>query len=174
MLSRMCLILICNLERMKPEIWEMGTEGYFPQVLERRVEWQNIEVLLRETNKVVVHDILGEMEEELEFKDRVINLNVGFGYLVVTTAMQCCIYSLQNLNTPHIFDLKETVNYVQLSDKSMIMVDGSGMQVSHPLLLTSLPLTLLPQSTLSMPSQLEITLFPPSSVGRRTSALKPE
>lgn len=40
----------------------------FGQVLERRVEWQNIEVVLRETNKIIVHDILGEMEEELEFR----------------------------------------------------------------------------------------------------------
>lgn len=62
-------------------------------------------------------------------RDRVVNLSVGFGYLVVTTSLQCCIYSLQNLNTPHIFDLKETVNYVQLSDKNMLMVDGNGMQV---------------------------------------------
>ena len=27
-------------------------------------------------------------------------------YLVVTTSLQCCVYLLQNLNTPHIFDLK--------------------------------------------------------------------
>mmetsp|Transcript_38252 Transcript_38252/g.94004 ORF Transcript_38252/g.94004 Transcript_38252/m.94004 type:complete len:765 (-) Transcript_38252:162-2456(-) len=101
----------------------------FGQVLERRVEWQNIEVLLKETHKIVVHDILSEMEEELDFRDRVINLAVGFGNLVVTTSLQCCIYSLQNLNTPHIFDLKETVNYIQLSDKYMLMVDNGGMQI---------------------------------------------
>ncbi len=35
----------------------------------------------------------------------------------------------ENLNTPHIFDLKETVNYIQLSDKFMLMVDNSNMQI---------------------------------------------
>jgi hypothetical protein len=38
------------------------------QVLERKVEWQNIEAVLKETNKVLVHDILTEMEEELDFR----------------------------------------------------------------------------------------------------------
>jgi intraflagellar transport protein 80 len=99
------------------------------QVLDRREEWQNISVLLKDTHRVLVHDILGEMEEELDFRDRVINLSIGYGHLVVTTSLQCCIYSLHNLNTPHIFDLKETVNYVQLSDKYMLMVDTTGMNV---------------------------------------------
>ena len=54
---------------------------------------------------------------------------VAFGYLVVTTSMQCCIYSLQNLNTPHIFDLKETVNYIQLGEKYFLMVDNAGLTV---------------------------------------------
>jgi intraflagellar transport protein 80 len=54
---------------------------------------------------------------------------VGFGYLVVTTSLQCCIYLLQNLNTPHIFDLKDTVNYVQLGDKYFLMVDNNGLTI---------------------------------------------
>ncbi len=37
-------------------------------MLERKVEWQNIEALLKETNKILVHDILTEMEEELDFR----------------------------------------------------------------------------------------------------------
>mmetsp|Transcript_42074 Transcript_42074/g.98677 ORF Transcript_42074/g.98677 Transcript_42074/m.98677 type:complete len:767 (-) Transcript_42074:943-3243(-) len=101
----------------------------FGQVLERKVEWQNIEVVLKETNKIIVHDILSEMEEDLDFRDRVISMAVGFGYLVVTTSLQCCIYLLQNLNTPHIFDLKDPVNYIQLSEKYLLMVDNASMQV---------------------------------------------
>mmetsp|Transcript_40835 Transcript_40835/g.96743 ORF Transcript_40835/g.96743 Transcript_40835/m.96743 type:complete len:767 (+) Transcript_40835:180-2480(+) len=100
------------------------------QVLGRRVEWQNFEVVLVDTHKVVVRDILSEMdEEELELKDRVIGLSVGYSSLVITTALQCCIYSLQNLNTPHIFDLKDTVNFIQLGEKYILMVDNSGMQI---------------------------------------------
>lgn len=53
------------------------------------------QVVLKETNKIIVHDILSEMEEDLDFRDRVISMAVGFGYLVVTTSLQCCIYLLQ-------------------------------------------------------------------------------
>ena len=52
----------------------------FGQVLERKVEWQNIEALLMETHKVLVRDILSDMTEELDFRDRVIGMAVGFGY----------------------------------------------------------------------------------------------
>jgi intraflagellar transport protein 80 len=55
----------------------------FGQVLERKVEWQNIEALLMETHKVLVRDILSDMTEELDFRDRVIGMAVGFGYLFV-------------------------------------------------------------------------------------------
>ena len=44
-----------------------GTVVY-GQVLGRKVEWQNIEVVLKETNKIIVHDILTEMEEDLDFR----------------------------------------------------------------------------------------------------------
>ena len=47
------------------------------QVLERRVEWQNIEATLKETHKVLVHDIVSDMAEELDFRDRVIGMQVG-------------------------------------------------------------------------------------------------
>jgi intraflagellar transport protein 80 len=65
----------------------VGANGavVFGQVLERKVEWQNIEAMLKETHKVIVHDILSDMTEELDFRDRVIGMAVGFGYLVVTT-----------------------------------------------------------------------------------------
>jgi len=79
---------------------------------------------------VVVRDIASEMEEEeLELKDRVIGLSMGYGSLVVTTALQCCIYALANLNTPHIFDLKDTVNFIQLGEKYILMVDNKDMHV---------------------------------------------
>ena len=76
--------------------------------------------------------VLCSADDALSFdlrRDRVISMAVGFGYLVVTTSLQCCIYLLQNLNTPHIFDLKDPVNYIQLSEKYLLMVDNAGMQV---------------------------------------------
>lgn len=44
-------------------------------------------------------------------------LVAGFGYLIVATSTQCHVYACSNLNTPHIFDLKDTVTLIlQVSD----------------------------------------------------------
>lgn len=39
-------------------------------------------------------------------------LLAGYGYLIVATATQCHVYNTTNLNTPHIFDLKDTVTLI--------------------------------------------------------------
>ena len=36
----------------------------------------------------------------------------GFEHLIVATSTQCHIYSTGNWNTPHIFDLKDTVTLI--------------------------------------------------------------
>ena len=58
-----------------------------------------------------------QLAEELEFGDRIIEMSIGFDHLVVATARQCYIYSLQNLSTPHIFDLKGSVSLILQSDR---------------------------------------------------------
>jgi len=47
-----------------------------------------------------------ETYEELEFRDRVVEMALDYGNLVVATSTQCHIYSVNNLNTPHIMDLR--------------------------------------------------------------------
>lgn len=41
-----------------------------------------------------------------------LGLAAGFDHLIVATSTQCHIYSTSNWNTPHIFDLKDTVTLV--------------------------------------------------------------
>mmetsp|Transcript_12103 Transcript_12103/g.27941 ORF Transcript_12103/g.27941 Transcript_12103/m.27941 type:complete len:770 (-) Transcript_12103:166-2475(-) len=109
-----------------------GSNGavVFGQVVERRCEWNNIEATLHEGNKVAVADVLNEATEDLDFPDRVVNMSIGYGFLVITTGSQCWVYSLSNLNTPHIFDIKEVVNFILQSDKFFCMVDNlNGIQV---------------------------------------------
>jgi intraflagellar transport protein 80 len=62
--------------------------------------------------------------EDLEFKDRIIKMSLGFGHLVVATATQCSIYNVNNWNTPHIFDLKDTVNLIMQCKKQFLVVDN--------------------------------------------------
>ena len=69
-------------------------------------------VSLTESLKLKVHDILTDSVEELDFRDKVIKMSLGFGHLIVVTATQCWIYDVQNWNTPHVFDVKDTVNLI--------------------------------------------------------------
>jgi intraflagellar transport protein 80 len=102
----------------------------FGQLVERELSWAHYEVQLTDTNRLLVHDVLSDSEEELELNDRVIELAMGFGHLVVATAKQCLIYSVNNWNTPHIFDLKEPVSLIKLAPRHFATVDKlNGVQV---------------------------------------------
>ncbi|KAF1329341.1 Intraflagellar transport protein 80, partial [Globisporangium splendens] len=103
----------------------------FAQVIERVLTWNKIEIKLVDPRKIHVHDVMNETLEEIDFvRDRVIEMSFGFGFLIVCTATQCFIYNSQNWNTPHIFDLRATVNLIIQSECHFITVDNfNGIQV---------------------------------------------
>ena len=108
----------------------------FGQVVERTVEWKNIEVTLTESNTIRVLDALNEeglREDSVDFRDRVIEMSIGFDHLVVATATQCYIYGVGNFNTAqNIFDLpgSSTVNLIVQCEKYFLTVDDErGVQV---------------------------------------------
>ncbi|KAF0693598.1 Aste57867_15463 [Aphanomyces stellatus] len=103
----------------------------FAQVVDRHLQWNKIEVTLKDPRKIHVHDVLNETVEELDFvRDRVIDMSLGYGFLIVCTATQCFIYNFQNWNTPHIFDLRAAVNFILQSECHFITVDNFyGIQI---------------------------------------------
>ncbi|KAK3271476.1 Intraflagellar transport protein 80 [Cymbomonas tetramitiformis] len=102
----------------------------FAQIIDRTIEWKRISATLEENNRIRIQDVLSETIEELDFRDRVIKMSLGFNHLIVATATQCSIYNTSNWNTPHIFDLKETVNLILQCDKCFLMVDNfNGIQL---------------------------------------------
>jgi hypothetical protein len=50
----------------------------------------------------------------------------GYGRLVVATPSQCHVYSTSNWNTPTIFDLKDSLRLLQLSERCMLTLDNVG------------------------------------------------
>ena len=79
---------------------------------------------------VPLQDILSETTDDLEFRDKVIKMSLGFDHLVVATSTQCHIYSTGNWNTPHIFDLKDTVTMILQCQRHFMILDNStGMQL---------------------------------------------
>lgn len=85
---------------------------------------------LTDRNTIKMYHLLEETKDELDFRDRVVKMCLGHGHLVVTTATQCCIYSLVSLNTPHILDMKEVPVLILHADRCFLLVSQSkGMQV---------------------------------------------
>jgi intraflagellar transport protein 80 len=101
----------------------------FASLVDRTISWQNIDVTLDEQNTVVIHDILSETKEELDFRDRVIDMSLGYGALVLTTNSQCMVYQSSNWNTPHVEDLKEPSTLIVQCPHHFALVDGTGIHV---------------------------------------------
>lgn len=103
----------------------------FAQVVDRRFEWKNCEVTLLEPRKLRVQDVASETLQDLEYaRDRVVEIAIGFDMLIVTTTTQCFIYTMQNLNTPIIIDIRAPPNFIHMAKKTFLTLDQiSGVQV---------------------------------------------
>lgn len=73
------------------------------------MEWDNYEATLIKRKMIEIKEIGNEAREILEISDRVVQLEFGFGHLVVITPTQCHVYSVTNWNTPAIFNLKSSI-----------------------------------------------------------------
>ena len=111
------------------------------EVVDRQIAYKNWEVNLNDENLIQVTDIVNEIHEELSFKDRVVNMSMSYNDLIITTATQCYIYNSASWNTPHIFDLKDSVSLIIQSPKYFCLVESSnglmiynyeGKHVSNP------------------------------------------
>ncbi|KAI8802527.1 WD40-repeat-containing domain protein [Cladochytrium replicatum] len=104
----------------------------FGHIINRRYEWKNFEVTLLDDNKIRIFDLLQANTELLDFRDRVINVSLGFGYLVVVTSSQCYIHSEKNWNTPSIMDLPSNGRVVciqQCSEYFCVVDNVNGIQI---------------------------------------------
>ncbi|KAJ8256291.1 hypothetical protein COCON_G00184430 [Conger conger] len=102
----------------------------FAHVVEQRWEWKNFEITLTKRRTMQVRNVLNDAVDVLEFRDRVIKASLSHGHLVVTTSLQCYVYSTQNWNTPLIFDLKEgSVSLILQAERHFLLVDGGGVYV---------------------------------------------
>lgn len=71
----------------------------------------------------MVHDVMCDGSDVLEFSERVIHLELAYKHLVVVTTTQAYIYSTSNFNTPIIIDLREgSVSLALLSEKYFLTI----------------------------------------------------
>lgn len=99
-------------------------------VIDKRVGWKGFEVVATSRKVLSVNDVTINTTDDLEFKDNVTKFDIRFGHLIAITSSQCFIYKTSNLNTPHVFDLKDTlVQLVLQSDKHFIIVDSLNVGI---------------------------------------------
>ena len=58
-------------------------------------------------------------------------MSIGHGNLIATTASQCYVYNIPNWNTPHIFDLKDSVAFILQSPKYFCLVESINGIMIH-------------------------------------------
>ncbi|XP_069474564.1 intraflagellar transport protein 80 homolog isoform X1 [Ambystoma mexicanum] len=100
----------------------------FAHVVEQHWEWKNFEITLTKRRTMQVRNVINDALDLLEFRDRVIKASLNYGNLVVSTSLQCYVFSTKNWNTPLIFDLKEgTVSLILQTERHFLLVDGGSM-----------------------------------------------
>ncbi|XP_039345248.1 intraflagellar transport protein 80 homolog isoform X3 [Mauremys reevesii] len=100
----------------------------FAHVVEQRWEWKNFEITLTKRRTMEVRNVINDAVDLLEFRDRVIKASLNYGHLVVSTSLQCYVFSTKNWNTPLIFDLKEgTVSLILQAERHFLLIDGGGI-----------------------------------------------
>lgn len=99
----------------------------FAQLVQRQLQWGNYEATLESPKLIVVRDVANSISTETldSFRDRVVEMALGYGHLVVATATQCYLYNVSNWNTPLIFDLRGTVSLILLSERHFVMLDSA-------------------------------------------------
>ncbi|CBH16721.1 hypothetical protein, conserved [Trypanosoma brucei gambiense DAL972] len=100
------------------------------QLIDRKMYWSHFCVTLVDGNRLLVQDVLTDAVEEVEQRDKVIKVEVGYGYLVSCTTTQCACYPIDRLSAPVQFDLRDVVITLILGQKHLLLADcNSGMQI---------------------------------------------
>ena len=102
----------------------------FAHVIEKRIEWRDYEGTVTGRKTISLRNVMNEAWEKLEFRDRIIQVSLSNGHLVVATTSQCYVYTTRNWNTPIIFDLKEgSVSLILQASKHFLIVESLAVYV---------------------------------------------
>jgi intraflagellar transport protein 80 len=97
----------------------------FGNIVDKQLSWSNIDITLDEDNKITVNDCLHELNEELHFRDRVVNMELGYSHLIVCTTTQCYIYNTMNWTSPFVIDIKDNINLIVQGAKYFALIDAA-------------------------------------------------
>lgn len=79
----------------------------FGHVIEREVIFKNLKATIAGRRMIILKDIVNNTTDTLDFSDRIIKSELGYGHLVVATPNQLHIFNENYINTPVIIDRPE-------------------------------------------------------------------
>lgn len=96
-----------------------SSEGHlvFGNVIERELFYKNLKAITTGRRVIVLKDIINGTTDTLDFSDRIIKWELGFGHLVVATSNQIHIFNENYINTPIIIDGRQDVRIIILGKK---------------------------------------------------------
>ena len=108
-------------------------------ICELSIDGQTIIILLSQIDVISINlgrktialrNVTNDAWEQLEFRDRIIQLSLGYNHLVVATTSQCYVYTTRNWNTPTIFELKDgSVSLIVQSEKHFLLVESNSIHL---------------------------------------------
>lgn len=79
----------------------------FGHVVEREVIYKNLKATITGRRMIIMKDIVNNTTDTLDFSDRIIKWELGYGHLIVATPNQLHIFNENYINTPVIIDRPE-------------------------------------------------------------------
>jgi intraflagellar transport protein 80 len=95
----------------------------FGQLVGRRIEWRNLNVVHADPDRCLVHDVLTDKQEEINPRDKIVRMSLGYGFLILATTTQVQVYDTNSLQMPNSFDVKDTVSLICQSERSFLILD---------------------------------------------------
>ena len=113
-------------------IASISTAGqlFFGFIVGETVQWASYWLLVLDSKKMLLKNILIDYEQELEFNDPIIGYSLKFGNLVVLCINQCFVYPLPRVDPLSRRPLNSTINptIIQLKDSDFHMILQSANQ----------------------------------------------
>lgn len=97
----------------------------FGNIVDRTLSWAHIEAILDSENKISINDCLHEMNDDLDFRERVVNMSMQHNHLIVCTTSQCYVYNVMNWTSPFVFDIKDVVFLIVQGARYFALIDAS-------------------------------------------------
>mmetsp|Transcript_10313 Transcript_10313/g.18966 ORF Transcript_10313/g.18966 Transcript_10313/m.18966 type:complete len:783 (+) Transcript_10313:217-2565(+) len=120
------------------------------------LEWKHIRASMLDSKQIEVQDSLEDIQETLVFRDRIVDMSLEFGYLVVHTATpQVHVYSVSNLRTPTVVDVPASMTSVLIQSAKNFMAGWcvytyEGRQVVNQHCLNGILTSVLDRDTIAM------------------------